>query len=196
MYLNYLILTILGNVFHVWCYTNATDNFTDNNLWLTIVENCEEKPTTECLKDSIHGYLKETLEYQGDIQLLDFVKFTKNSVAYKKLNQNEDESLNNRNGSVETDVDRSPLEEISRSLKDDTRKFLMTHDLQVQLPETFFLGSALKISPRSLDSSGVELKFEVIPKKLDNAVGEGRTIKKISKYYGIGLEVVGVNSAQ
>lgn len=182
MYLNYLILTFLCNVSYIWCYTNATANFTDNNLWLTIVKNCEDKPSTDCLKDSIHGYLKETLEYQGDIQLMDYIKFTKNVIAYNKLNLNHEESLNSKNNTVEVDVDdKSPLEEISRSLKDDTRKFLMTHDLEVQLPETFFLGSSLKISPRSLDSTGVELKFEVIPKTIDNALGEGRTIKKISK---------------
>lgn len=181
MYVNYLILTLLCNVFYVWCYTNATANFTDNNLWLTIVKNCEDEPTASCLKNSIQSYLKDTLDYEGDIELMDFVKFTKNSVAYKS-NQNEKESLNTVNGSVGVDSDESPLDELSRSLKDDTRKFLMTHDLEVQLPEAIFPGSALKISPRSLDSSGVELKFEVIPKTLDNAVGEGRTIKKISKH--------------
>lgn len=183
MNVNYLILTFLCNVLHVLCYTNNTANLTDNNdLWLTIVRNCEDQPSPECLKNSIHDYLKNTLDYQGDVKVMDFLKFTKNALNYETLNDNMNVS-NDVRKSVNTGTmdDESPLEEISRSLKDDTRKFLMTHDLEVQLPQTFFLGSALKISPRSIDSTGLEVKFEVKPKILSNTDGEGRTIKIISK---------------
>lgn len=183
MYVNYIILTFLCNVLHVWCYTNNTANFTDNNnLWLTIVRNCEDRPSPECLKNSIHDYLKDTLDDRGDVKFTDFLTFTKNTLNYEDMNHNTGVS-NDIQSSAKAEVvdDESPLEEISRSLKDDTRKFLMTHDLKVQLPETFFLGSALKISPRNLDSTGLEVKFEVIPKPIHSKDGEGRTIKIISK---------------
>lgn len=178
MYVNYLILTILCNVFYVWCYSNDTANFTDNNLWLTIVKNCEDQPSSDCLKDSIYQYLKDTLNNDGDFEFMEFLRFKKNAIAYNKLR----ESSPQMNGTVDSPEEESPLEEISRSLKGESRKFLMTHDLEIQLPETFFLGSSLKITPRSFDSTGAELKFEVIPKLLDSNVGQGRTIiKKISK---------------
>lgn len=179
MYVNYLILTILCNVLCVWCYTNDTANFTDHNLWLTIIRNCKDQPSTSCLKKSIYDYLRDTLDYQGDLQFMDFVTFRKNAVNYSKL-LNHTKNVNDTE-ELEGEDELTPLEEISRSLTDNTRKFLMTHDLEIQLPETLFLGSSIKVSPRNFDSSGAEIKFEVIPRSLHNSVGEGRLFKKISK---------------
>lgn len=182
MYVNYLILIFLCNVFQVWCYSNSTDNFTDNVLWLNIVKNCENQTSSGCLKNSVHEYLKNTLDYSGDVQVMDFLKFTKNAIDYDKFVKN---STNVTRSMHWIPEDESPLEEISRSLHDNTRKFLMTHDLELQLPESLFLGGALKISPRSFDSSGAEIKFEVVPKITNKSLTEGRTIKKISEYCDI-----------
>lgn len=182
----YLILTILYNVFCVQCLSNVSvDNFqnltADDVLWLNISKDCKE-PTIGCLKTALYKFVKNTLEYAGDVQLTDFIKFSKNS---NNFNENETSFMNFSNVSNETQeriaVD-TPFEEMSRSLTSDTTKFLMTHDMEVHFPPSFFLGSTLKISPRSLEDNSALVKLEVVPRELAESAGTGRLFKKLSKY--------------
>ncbi|KAG5884636.1 hypothetical protein JTB14_035731 [Gonioctena quinquepunctata] len=180
---NYLILIFLCNVFRVQGVTNVTiekafENITaGNDLWLGLVRDCK-KPTLSCVRNSIYDYLKDTLDYKSDVQFTSFMRFTKNAIDYSKIdakpvNDTEDDTFE----------EETPVEEMARSLTYSTRKFFMTHDLEVQLPDTFFLGSTLKVSPRSLDTTGTFVKLEMIPRDLSNSVGEGRIFfKKIRKF--------------
>lgn len=159
----------------------ALANLTKNDdLWLGLVRDCK-KPTTQCLKNSIYNYLKNTLDYPSDVQFTNFLKFTKNDVNYDVIQKS---FPAHGNLTLDKDVNglETPLEEMSRSLTDNTRKFFFTHDLELKLPDTFFLGSTLKVSPRSYQDDGAILKVELIPKSTDRSVGEGRIFfDKISK---------------
>ncbi|XP_074031322.1 uncharacterized protein [Leptinotarsa decemlineata] len=182
----YLIIIFVCNVFSAHSVSNVTidkafENITaENELWLGLVKNCQ-KPTFSCIKNSIYDYLKNTLDYKNDVQFTSFMKFTKNALDYTKSSSKAIDSYNDTE--ERSSENETPFEEVSRSLTEDTKHFLMTHDLEVQLPDTFFLGSTLKISPRSLDTSGTIVKLELIPRKLDNSVGEGRIFfNKIKKF--------------
>lgn len=70
---------------------------------------------------------------------------------------------------------------------DKTRKFAMTHDIQLKLPQTMFDGAILRISPRSFEGNGALVKIELEPdtKSLQERHGSPRLIlKKISKFWG------------
>jgi hypothetical protein len=80
----------------------------------------------------------------------------------------------------------APIEEVSDALYDKGVKFLVTHDMEVKLPEIMFDGARFRISPRAIEGNGIIAKLEYIPK----SENEGRGIedparlfkKKISKY--------------
>lgn len=75
-------------------------------------------------------------------------------------------------------VSETPLEEVTDALYDKGVKFLVTHDMKLTLPEIFFNGATLKISPRALTKTGALVHIDLEPKE----VGEGRLFfKKISK---------------
>lgn len=77
-------------------------------------------------------------------------------------------------------IPETPLEEVTDVLYDKGVNFMLTHDMKLTLPETFFHGSTLKISPRALTKTGALVHIELEPKVQEN--GEGRIFfKKISK---------------
>ncbi|CAB3222914.1 unnamed protein product [Arctia plantaginis] len=85
-----------------------------------------------------------------------------------------------KNGKSGTDIVQSPLEEVTDALYDKSVKFLVTHDMKVTLPETFFQGSTLKISPRALTKTGALVHIELEPKEMQE---NGRLFfHKIKKY--------------
>lgn len=149
-------------------------------FWTTIVQGCNGKLTMECIRTNIFNYMKKVLEHNSDVQFTSFMKFARNENNYTEPNQfNGDQNVTMENG--------YSLEEASRSLHDTTIKFLMTHDLELELPDYFFEGTILKFSPRSLEQNGALVKFEFVPNErrdLDD-VGEGRIffkkIKNLSK---------------
>ncbi|CAH1154260.1 unnamed protein product [Phaedon cochleariae] len=188
------LLLLLCNVFGVLSDSYAAahqplENITTGNeLWSGLVKDCE-KPTAACIKNSIYDYLKDTLDYPSDVQFTSFLRFSRNFENYTKA----DSAASEPSGADRSFTEETPLEEISRSLKETSRKFLMTHDLELQLPETFFSGTTLKISPRSVDDSsdgvGTLVKLELFNKEAEgrssNSIGEGRIfIKKIQEYIG------------
>lgn len=177
---NYLIIVfVLCNVY-VRCFEN---NVTSGNKDLWLGKGCE-KPTSSCIKNTIQDYLKTTVDYSNDIRFANFLKISKNSVSYQKSTE-EIENVTNELSDDET------FEEISRSLGENTKQFFLTHDLEVQLPDTFFLGSTLKVSPRSLDSNGTLITLKLLPRELKESVGEGRIFfNKISKWYFIFLNII------
>lgn len=144
-----------------------------NALWTALIKNCR-KPTMACVEKNMYDYLKNTLESQEDLHVVPFVKMKRNQVEFDKIARDyiEDEDV---------EEDKSGLEAMSKSLHGKSVRFLMTHDMEVQLPETVFEGSVLKISPRAFEGNGALVKLEVLPKEIQG-IAEGRLFKKLSKW--------------
>lgn len=64
-------------------------------------------------------------------------------------------------------------------------KFMMTHDVDVKLPEIMFDGSVFRIQPRSIEGNGIIAKLELIPRTEIESRGATETgrifFKKISE---------------
>lgn len=60
---------------------------------------------------------------------------------------------------------------------------MMTHNLELKMPEILFDGATFRITPRSFEGEGTLFKFEMIPKGLEENGPEGRLfgLKKLSK---------------
>ncbi|XP_026470984.1 uncharacterized protein LOC113375256 [Ctenocephalides felis] len=84
------------------------------------------------------------------------------------------------------DDPESPLEEVSGALYGKGVQFMMTHDMELQLPEMLFDSATLKVSPRGFEGSGAIVKLELMPmeRSLANTNGEGRIFifKKIKQF--------------
>lgn len=81
-------------------------------------------------------------------------------------------------------LSESPLEEVTNAMYDKTRKFAMTHDIQLKLPKMMFDGAILRISPQSFEGNGALVKIELEPdtRSLQESHGSPRFIlKKMSK---------------
>lgn len=60
---------------------------------------------------------------------------------------------------------------------------MMTHNLELKMPDMIFDGATFRITPRAFEGDGALVKLEMIPKALDEARGNGGRflLKKISK---------------
>nr|CAH7742910.1 unnamed protein product [Callosobruchus chinensis] len=184
MYVIYLVLALFCNVV---CRADALANVTlhkdfqtltaDNDLWVYLAKNCKNA-TYSCIKTSVYDYLKSVLENPGDVQFTSFLRFPRNSFQYTPSDNSSLPEVS------DDDSHDMPLQEVSRSLASTTKTFFMTHDVELSLPGSFFLGSVLKVSPRSMDSNSTVLKLELDTKRSDiTSVGEGRIFfKKIREY--------------
>lgn len=93
----------------------------------------------------------------------------------------------------------APIEEVSNALYDKGVKFLVTHNMDVKLPEIMFDGATFRISPRSIEGNGIIAMLEYIPKTDIEARGdEGdstrffKKIKKISECWATISKVKGL----
>ncbi|XP_056635940.1 uncharacterized protein LOC130444685 [Diorhabda sublineata] len=168
----YLVALLLYFNIQVFGLNTTIGNVTSGNeLWFSLVQNCKE-PTVSCIRDTIHDFLKDTFDYDQDVHFTNFLKFSKNNFIYK--------DVDNETATISEDLhNESPFEEISRSLRENSKKFFMTHDIEVSLPEEFFLGSTLKVSPRSFDTNSTFFKVELVPKDFSQSVGQGRIFKNL-----------------
>lgn len=57
----------------------------------------------------------------------------------------------------------SPIEEISSAVSNKMTKFLITHDMEIKMPQYMFDGAVFKISPRSFEGNGMIAKLEILP---------------------------------
>lgn len=69
---------------------------------------------------------------------------------------------------------------------DKTRKFALTHDIQLKLPKMMFDGAILRISPRSFEGNGALVKIELEPdtrslQQESHGMQRSFILKKISK---------------
>lgn len=58
----------------------------------------------------------------------------------------------------------APIEEVSNALYGKGVKFMVTHNMDVKLPEIMFDGATFRITPRSIEGNGIVAKLEYIPK--------------------------------
>lgn len=161
-------------------YANITGG---NKLWNGILRECKTA-SLSCIQKNVYHYLDDTFQYRGDVSFGGFMHFTSNKVDYSKYTREANNHVDDDDNDEDLEEERSisPLEEVTRALHNKSVGFLMTHDMELQLPETLFEGSTLKISPRSFEGEGVLVKLDLIPKELKE-VGTGRIFfKKISKF--------------
>ena len=77
------------------------------------------------------------------------------------------------------------MEEVTDSLSDKGVHFLMTHDVEVKMPEILFNGATFRISPKSFEGNGAIVKLELVPKEIKTKETGRIFFKKISEY-GLG----------
>lgn len=77
----------------------------------------------------------------------------------------------------------SPIEEVTDALYGKWRNFMMTHNLELKMPEMLFDGATFRITPRAIEGDGALMKFEMIPKGIEENDSQGRLfgLKKLSK---------------
>ncbi|CAH0683915.1 unnamed protein product [Chilo suppressalis] len=176
-------------------YENGTFR-TGNLLWDNILNKCTGRMSVGCLQKNVYSYLDDSLKYNGDIYLGHGVCFKKNNVDVSKyskeaniiyLSGSHDKSSEGRYLDEENEIDdeeepESPFEEVTDALYDKGIKFLVTHDMKLTLPEFFFEGATLKVSPRALTKTGALVHIDLEP-RADTSVGQGRLFfHKIKKY--------------
>lgn len=82
----------------------------------------------------------------------------------------------------------SPIEEVTDALSGKGVHFLMTHDIELKMPDMMFDGATFRLSPRSIEGNGALVKLELIPKAIAQVKeNTGRILfkpfKKISKFF-------------
>lgn len=62
---------------------------------------------------------------------------------------------------------------------------MMTHNLELKMPEILFDGATFRVTPRAFEGDGALIKLEMIPKSLEETPSDGRLfgLKKLSKKF-------------
>lgn len=153
-------------------YTNISG---ENVLLNSLMHECRN-PTLTCIQNSMYRYLNGVLDRNDNCQVGEFLKFTKNNASFDETNEIEEED--------EEDIARSsssPLEEVTSSLRNKAYKFMLTHDMRLQMPDTLFDGAILQLSPRHFEDNGLVAKLEFVPKP--SQTGTPRILfKKLRKF--------------
>lgn len=174
----------------------GTGNVTGNDLWQGLIKDCRKKVTFSCIQKNAYSYLDDVFMEPNNVTFFGGVTLTKNNLDYENcakehpednLVEVEDEHENEKkNANCDKDEEEhareyvSPLEEITSALRKKAMKFLATRDYQVQLPEYFFQGASMKISPREIDENGALIRVDFGEGELES---QGRLFfKKISKH--------------
>lgn len=185
-----LFLFLVLSVTTISAYNNETasdqsesyDNITgDNRLWIGLMRDCKT-PSMACIQKNVYHYLDDTFGFRGDVNIGNFMQFKRNTVDYSKYTKEANNYVDDDEDEEEQRA-KSPLEEVTDSLHGKTTAFMMTHDMELKMPDTLFEGSTLKVSPRALEGDGVIVKLDLIPKEIQTADQPvGRIFfKKISK---------------
>ncbi|XP_049880627.1 uncharacterized protein LOC126377047 [Pectinophora gossypiella] len=185
-----IIEAIAGRSFFSDVYQNGTFR-TGNSLWDNLLNKCTVKPSVSCLQKNVYSYLDDKLAFEGDIDVgggvcfkkngVDINKYTKEAnVIYRTGSSDEERLLDDENEIDEEEEPETPFEEVTDSLYSKGVKFLVTHDMKVKLPELFFHGATLKVSPRALTKTGALVHIDIEPR---DSEGHGRLFfHKIKKY--------------
>ncbi|XP_050460783.1 uncharacterized protein LOC126856375 isoform X1 [Cataglyphis hispanica] len=175
-------------------------NETGNELWHGLFRDCDKRVTFSCIQKNAYTYLDNAFIERDNITVFDGLILTRNNVTYDTCPKTENPSDVRENlvDDVDTDDcenktaeeereqgrkfgDESPLEEITNALRQKTVKFLSTRNYEIQLPQFFFHGATVKISPREIDENGALLRVDFADQEI--AQEEGRIFfKKIKKF--------------
>ncbi|CAL1685964.1 unnamed protein product [Lasius platythorax] len=176
-------------------------NETGNELWHGLFRDCDKRVTFSCIQKNAYTYLDNAFIERDNITVFDGLTLTRNNVTYDRCpkRENPNDIRENLVDDIDTnDCDKktaeeakeqdrkfgnepSPLEEITNALRQKTMKFLSTRNYQIQLPQFFFEGTTIKISPREIDENGALLRVDFGNQEV--AQQEGRIFfKKIKKF--------------
>jgi hypothetical protein len=184
----------LARMYSVVDKDNRTLNlYGSNSMWDGLFRDCGAKTSLTCVKRNVFKYLNQSIETDGDYPVTDSILFTRN--GYEHIENKYDRQLNNvsyhhditrRASDSETSEQRSfsSFSNVTNALYDKGVKFIMTHDLVLQLPEMLFDGAVVRISPKSLEEDGGAM-FKVELNKKMNDSGEGRILFKKRKCLSI-----------
>lgn len=176
-------------------------NDTSNVLWRGILKDCAKKATFSCIQKNVYTYLDNTFTDRDNITVFDGFVMTRNNLDYHKYSEeyNEQNSAKDKNDIDDVHVDDedsytssdegrniddnnveplSPLEEVTTAVHDKAIKFLATRDYEVQLPNFFFEGTSIKLSPKEIDEDGALIRVDFKNRAVST---EGRFFKKISE---------------
>ncbi|KAL6263606.1 hypothetical protein P5V15_006395 [Pogonomyrmex californicus] len=173
-------------------------NETGNDLWHGLFRDCSKKVTFSCIQKNAYTYLDNAFIERDNITIFDGLILTKNNVTYDTCpnidnpndvrenlvddidtNDCEDKTAEEAEAQGRKFDDESPLEEITNALRRKTVKFLSTRNYEIQLPQFFFEGATMKISPREIDENGALLRVDF---GTDGVQEQGRIFKKIRKF--------------
>ncbi|XP_071557028.1 uncharacterized protein Osi17 [Temnothorax nylanderi] len=173
-------------------------NETGNELWHGLFRDCNKRVTFSCIQKNAYTYLDNAFIERDNITVFDGLVLTKNNITYDTCSKTE-----NRNDVGENLVDidtndcdenkaaeeiktqdrmfndESPLEEITNALRRKTVKFLSTRNYEIQLPQFYFEGTTVKISPREIDENGALIRIDF---GTNGVQEQGRIFKKIKKF--------------
>ncbi|XP_015585281.1 uncharacterized protein LOC107263012 [Cephus cinctus] len=178
-----------------------------NELWRGLLRDCANQSSFSCIQKNVYSYLDDTFEDRDNMTVFGGLVLTRNNLDYEAcansakslpdddaLSENlveekheareEGRSFAEEEGGRASEVEAedepaSPLEEVTSALRGKAIKFLATRDYEIQLPEFFFEGSTVKISPREVDESGALVRLDFGQRGLSN---EPRIFKKIKKF--------------
>ncbi|XP_055698523.1 uncharacterized protein LOC129798988 isoform X2 [Phlebotomus papatasi] len=140
-----------------------------NELWDGLLRDCLRKPTFSCFQKNVFNYLDGALAL-ADVNVTQNFAFLRNGVDYEHISKEANDQERSENEISDTDDEEeprlaeSPIEEVTNALYGKGVKFMMTHDVQMKMPEMFFDGATLKISPRSFEGNGALVKLELVPR--------------------------------
>lgn len=171
-------------------------NGTGNELWDGLLKDCDRSVTFSCIQRNVYSYLDDAFVERDNITVFDGLTLTRNRLDYGTCHRKDDqdaldENLVDDSGTSDCDeeenevvkeeegrgVEQTPLEEVTSALRKKAVKFLATRDYEIQLPELFFEGAAVKISPREVDENGALLRVDFGQRAVES---QGRIFKKLS----------------
>ncbi|KAJ6637523.1 hypothetical protein Bhyg_10254 [Pseudolycoriella hygida] len=157
---------------------------TDNELWDGLIKDCLHKPSFSCFQKNVHNYLNSALELD-DVNVTSSFKFLKNKVDLYKYTKEANDHLMKENEIPDEEArSASPIEEVTDALSGKGVQFLMTHDIELNMPSILFDSSILRISPRSFEGNGALVKVELMPNEARGVKATGRILfKKIKKFF-------------
>ncbi|XP_012345418.1 uncharacterized protein LOC100864054 [Apis florea] len=179
-------------------------NETGNELWNGLIRDCDRSVTFSCIQKNAYAYLDNVFEERDNITVFDGLTMTKNKLDYGtcrgNLKENYQDSMDENlvDGSIKDDCNeeenederdrqfdekQSPLEEVTDALRKKTVKFLATRDYEIQLPDFFFEGATIKLSPREVDENGALVRVDFGQSGEVENQQQGRLFfKKIKKF--------------
>ncbi|KZC11130.1 PREDICTED: uncharacterized protein LOC107189238 [Dufourea novaeangliae] len=171
-------------------------NETGNELWNGLFRDCDQSVTFSCIQKNAYSYLDNVFVDRENITVFDGLTLKRNSLDYGTCRRKADQDSSDENLVEESGKDRcnenseeeegrgmedeqSPLEEVTNAVGKKAVKFLATRDYEIQLPEFFFEGAAVKISPKEVDENGALVRIDFGQRGLES---QGRIFKKIRKF--------------